>query len=101
MYMYVHCESTPRVSLVYCETILLLLTHLPLRAEIICERFTILFKRAHGFNCFENIYLIVTVVYKHHNNTIRPTIQHKAAVTTADVIYQRSEHQKFRKSTSF
>ena len=26
--------------------------------------------------------LIVTVVYKHHNNTIRLTIQHEAALTT-------------------
>ena len=29
-----------------------------------------------------NIEFRLTVVYKHHNNTIRLTIQHKAALTT-------------------
>ena len=47
------------------------------------------------FQIFEALYINcelgsgVTVVYKHHNNTIRLTIQHKAALTIVllDVLY--------------
>ena len=36
-----------------------------------------------NYNNFVFVVMIrLTVVYKHHNNTIRLTIQHKAALTT-------------------
>ena len=43
-------------------------------------------------DCFVRI----TVVYKHHNNTIRLTMQHKAALTTCVYIVYKIPYRRAR-----